>query len=345
MGADINRGAPVVDGPSVPARTLPRPGKWWSPEVDHATLHRLMSRRDLLGIVFFLAWLAATAATTWALFEVWGRWLVLPVLLMHGIVIGFSYAASHEAAHGTAFRTKWLNEVVFYVTSFVFGEEPMYRRYSHGRHHAYTWYTALDSQMPYRNPLTVRRYLRETLGLVPMWDSVLTMVRLARGALSESERGFVPIARMNQMIWGARIFLLGYSGILAIAAWSGSFYLVAVFFGGRIAGQWVIQLFINSQHMCMREDIADHRYSTRSMACGYLTRLLYWNMNYHIEHHLYPGVPFHALPRLSRIVAPQLPVPSAGVLMANKEILRVIRAQAINPSAVSQPAMQPSSSS
>ncbi|MGE0706654.1 MAG: fatty acid desaturase [Planctomycetota bacterium] len=37
---------------------------------------------------------------------------------------------------------------------------------------------------------------------------------------------------------------------------------------------------------------------TRSFAAGPLTRWLFWNMPYHAEHHAYPAVPFHALPRL-----------------------------------------------
>ena len=345
MSGETSRGAAVIDGSSVLRRAEPRPGKWWSPEVDRATVQRLLVRRDVPGILHIGAWLAAVAATAWVLFETWGQWLVVPVLLVHGAVLGFSYAASHEAAHGTAFSSKWLNETVFYLTSFVFGEEPMYRRYSHGRHHAYTWHSAFDTQMPYRNPLTLRRYLRETLGVVPLWENMLTMVRLSGGSLSESEREFVPAARVNQMIWGARVFLVGYLAIVTVAAWLGSVYLVVAFFGGRVAGQWVVQLFINSQHMCMREEIADHRYSTRSMACGPLTRLMYWNMNFHIEHHLYPGVPFHSLPAVNRLVASQLPVPSRGALMANAEILRVIRAQGTDPAAVSQPTMLPSGSS
>jgi len=342
---ETGRGAAVIAGSDEHRRAVPRPGKWWSPELDRATVQRLMVRRDLPGVVHVVAWLAAVVMTTWALFEAWGHWMIVPVLLVHGTVIGFSYAASHEAAHGTAFSSKWLNEIVFYLTSFAFGEEPMYRRYSHGRHHAYTWHSAFDTQMPYQNPLTLRRYLRETLGVLPLWENIRVIVRLAGGSLTESEREFVPAARVNQLIWGARMFLGAYLGIVAVATWLGSLFLIVAFFGGRIAGQWVVQLFINSQHMCMREEVADHRYSTRSLACGALTRLLYWNMNFHIEHHLYPGVPFHALPTLNRLVASQLPVPSSGALMANMEILRVIRAQRVDCTAVSQPTMLPSGSS
>jgi fatty acid desaturase len=105
----------------------------------------------------------------------------------------------------------------------------------------------------------------------------------------------------------------------------------------RVVGGWVVQLFINSQHMCMAEAIADHRYSTRSMACTLPMRLLYWNMNYHVEHHLYPGVPFHSLPAVHALVHEQLPHPTRGALAANLQILSVIRRQRKDPTCVAQP--------
>ena len=46
------------------------------------------------------------------------------------------------------------------------------------------------------------------------------------------------------------------------------------------------------------------------MTNSWLSRVLYWNMNYHIEHHLYPSIPFHALPALNAAIRDQLPEPS-----------------------------------
>ena len=39
-----------------------------------------------------------------------------------------------------------------------------------------------------------------------------------------------------------------------------------------------------------------------------LGRFLYVNMNYHIEHHLYPQVPFYALPQLNAAIREQLKI-------------------------------------
>jgi fatty acid desaturase len=315
----------------------PRPQGWWSPDLERAALSLLLRKRDVPGLLSVAVWLAALAGTTTLLAATWGTGWAVPVTVLHGAVLSFSYAASHECAHGTAFRSTWLNEAVFYLTSFLFGEEPMYRRYTHGRHHMATWYPGFDIQMPYRNPIALRAYLRETLAFTGMVEAIKLTVRLARGRLTDEEASFIPAAKLTQMKWGARAFLLGDLAILAIALATHSWFIIVAIPVARLAGGWIVQLFINSQHMCMSEAVPDHRYSTRSLDCWLPTRLLYWNMNYHIEHHLYPGVPFHALPRINELIRNQLPRPARGVLAANREILAVARRQTRDASHTAQP--------
>lgn len=57
--------------------------------------------------------------------------------------------------------------------------------------------------------------------------------------------------------------------------------------------------------------------STRSFTTNWFSRFLYANMSYHIEHHCYPMVPFHALPKLNAALRDQLPPPDRGLLRTN----------------------------
>jgi len=50
-------------------------------------------------------------------------------------------------------------------------------------------------------------------------------------------------------------------------------------------------------------------------------RFLYFSMNYHIEHHMFPTVPFHALPRLQERLQPYLPRAYSGLADAYREII------------------------
>ena len=59
------------------------------------------------------------------------------------------------------------------------------------------------------------------------------------------------------------------------------------------------------------------RESTRSFTTNWFSRFIYANMCYHIEHHCYPMVPFHALPKLNAALRDQLPPPDRGLLRTN----------------------------
>ena len=44
-------------------------------------------------------------------------------------------------------------------------------------------------------------------------------------------------------------------------------------------------------------------------------------MNYHVEHHMFPMVPFHALPRLHELIKDDLPPPNPSILDAYREMI------------------------
>jgi fatty acid desaturase len=62
-----------------------------------------------------------------------------------------------------------------------------------------------------------------------------------------------------------------------------------------------------------------------------VTRFLYWNMNFHVEHHMFPMVPYHALPSLHHEVRDQLPVPYPSLFAAYREILPTLLRQMRDP--------------
>ena len=90
--------------------------------------------------------------------------------------------------------------------------------------------------------------------------------------------------------------------------------------------QIVLAAYLFPEHTgCGREGSMFER--TRTMGTNALTRFLFWNMPYHTEHHLYPNVPFYALPRLHSEVRSQLlHVSDGGYLRFHLAVLRgVIR--------------------
>lgn len=313
------------------------PLAFFVPEIGKRELKSLCRRSDAGGLIYFLGWLVGCVVSgTWVVLSMHTLWL-LPALLVHGAMLSFSYAASHECAHGTAFKSRWLNETVFWVTSLVFGEEPVYRRYSHTSHHSFTWFRNLDAQMPYHNPLRFSQYLIHTSGVLFLWESLSLLVAHSFGRVSLKVKEFVPELEISKMRVNSIVFLLIYTYVIVAIILFDTLLPLFLFFIPRILGGWLVNLYVNTQHMGMQEGVADHRYTTRSIRCNGLSSWLYWNMNFHIEHHIFPMVPFHALPKLSRRISSELPENEKGVLSANLEILKLILRQRADRHAIAEP--------
>ena len=65
-------------------------------------------------------------------------------------------------------------------------------------------------------------------------------------------------------------------------------------------GAWLHVLTGLTQHAGLAEDVLDHRLNSRTVYMNPVFRFIYWNMNYHVEHHMFPMVPYHALPATAR---------------------------------------------
>ena len=62
-----------------------------------------------------------------------------------------------------------------------------------------------------------------------------------------------------------------------------------------------------------------------------INRYLYWNMGYHLEHHMFPLVPYHALGKLHEIIKADTPTPYNGLLAAYREIIPAVVRQSKDP--------------
>ena len=89
-----------------------------------------------------------------------------------------------------------------------------------------------------------------------------------------------------------------------------------------------------TQHAGLAFDVKDHRVNTRTVILNPILRWLYIKLEYHIEHHMYPQVPWYNLPKLHKIIKNQLPKPNYGLISAYKDIVPAIIKQAFDPNYV-----------
>ena len=292
--------------------------------IDRRRLKSLARRSDRPGLVHLALWALALLAAGALVQTALGTLLVWPAMFLLGVVTSVpAYSLSHETAHGTAFRTRSVNETVFWFTSLLYGEEPLHRRYMHTNHHTNTWYVGLDSQMPFDTPLGFRGWLYDVSGLSIHRFQLRVLWQLATKRYTALMREVSPEAELPKMTRNARLFGLAYLGIGGLIAagitWPLWFYVLPRLLGGPI-----MLMFNLIQHAEMQEDSPSILESTRTFRTNWVGRFLYLNMNHHVEHHLYPQVPFHALPRLHEAVADQTPKPDPGFWRTNLDLLSVV---------------------
>jgi nitrite reductase/ring-hydroxylating ferredoxin subunit len=96
-------------------------------------------------------------------------------------------------------------------------------------------------------------------------------------------------------------------------------------------GSWLMIVYGLTQHAGLAENVLDHRLNTRTVIMNRLNRFLYWNMGYHVEHHMFPMVPYHNLPQLHELVKSDLPPAYNGLAEAYREIIPALIRQSRDP--------------
>ena len=81
-------------------------------------------------------------------------------------------------------------------------------------------------------------------------------------------------------------------------------------------GNTILMICTMTQHAGLAENSKDHRRSTRTVILNPFFSFLYTNMEYHIEHHIFPKIPFHNLKKLHNVIKDQMPKPKRGVVDA-----------------------------
>ena len=306
--------------------------EWFAPVIDADRLRELQRRSNARAAVDVVLWAGLlVAAGLWAYSTIWSWWSI-PAFLVYGALYGGSADARwHECGHGTAFRSPLANDVVYHLASFMLWRGPTVWRWSHYRHHTDTIIVGRDAEIVFQRPPSVGGALFAYTHLRGGPQMFWRLVRHATGRLDADAANFVPATEHRRVVWESRIMV---AVIAAVAAWSlASWSIVPLMFVGlpTIYGAWLVVFFGITQHAGMRENVLDHRYSTRSVYMNPVFRFLYLNMNYHVEHHLLPSVPYRALPDLHTELKDQLAPAKPNTFAAYREIFHALSKQSKDP--------------
>jgi fatty acid desaturase len=312
---------------------IPEPD-WYLVPVERSDLRLLRRRTNYHGVLRLLAYLGLLALFAYLCVAGLGTgWTVL-FFILYGSVFTYSDSIEHETHHRTAFRSIWLNEIVHWVAGVLTFKEAVRDRWVHARHHTYTYYRGTDLEIEWGKPpylpLVVVNVLFRVEGL---FNNLAYTVQDAFHPLvpvSKATRICVPPGEYRKVVWSARANLACYLGVIGLAVAWHSWWPVLFLFGARFVVMYT-GVVSAVHHGGLAENVPDWRLNTRTVLVGPVTRLLHWNMNFHVEHHMYPTVPFHALSRLHGLIGPACPPPYRSTLSAWREMLPVFVEQRRRP--------------
>ena len=307
---------------------------WVRIKVDPAELRELMRRQDgrpLRDFALYFGLLAGFAAATIML---WGSWpAVLPLLAYSILYSTGAQSREHETGHGTAFRTKWLNRLFFEITSFMVVRETFLRTHSHDAHHRHTIIVEKDPEIVTPAPPNMFQLAVNFLMLQRTFGEFVQIVIHATGRLSARDRerghGALPAGAPAK----ARLWLAVMAGAAGLSYHLGSW--IPVLLVGPLPtmlGGPIKHLFAVSQHVGLARDVLAYRLNTRTIYLGPVLGFLYMNMQYHLEHHLYPNVPYYNLPRLHELIRDRCPPAYDGLWAVYRELIPVLLKQRADPS-------------
>src|SRR5687767_9286995 len=94
--------------------------EWYHSEVPRKVMKELMQRSDGPAIRDTALWLGFLVLSAAGGVMFWGSWWAVPCFLVYGVLYGSACDSRwHECGHGTAFRTAWMNDVVYHIASFM----------------------------------------------------------------------------------------------------------------------------------------------------------------------------------------------------------------------------------
>jgi fatty acid desaturase len=306
--------------------------EWFSCKVNRKELKQLMRRSDAISLRHFGLWLGLLLISGVAGYLTWGTLWAIPAFAVYGVLYAAADHRAHELSHGTPFKTRWLNEALYHLCAFMTLHEGYHWRWSHSRHHTHTITVGRDPEIAVPRPPDLLGIVLDLFDLKHGVKQIGSIFRNAIGNLTEEGRHFIPESERRKVVWSSRAYVAVMVGTVAWCVAIGSilpamFIVLPRFYGGPLT-----QLFNLTQHAGLDEDVYDHRLNTRTVYMNPVFSFLYINMNYHIEHHMFPTVPFYVLPKLHEMIKDQCPPAYPSLLAAYREIIPALRHQRQDPS-------------
>lgn len=327
---------------------------WYRCPIDRSVLRSLTARSDLKGLFQaggHLILLALTGAGAYLAYSN-QLWVVFALsLFAHGTVFSFvpGYAC-HELAHGTVFKTKWLNRAFLWVYGVLGWFNFNTYRESHTYHHRNTLHRGADGEVQLPNIPTLKpHYLLqlftvnllgglESVGLIPTLYGTFRLALTGRAGWDRTfDKNWInelfdrakPSVRRRAVTF-SWVTILFHTAVIVASVASGQWLIAVLVSGGAFIANWWKYFVGTPMHTGLRDNVNDFRLCCRSITLDPLSTFLFWRMNWHTEHHMFAAVPCYNLKKLAVTIAHDMPKPRS-LVGAWREMRDTLRRQHDDP--------------
>lgn len=303
--------------------------KWYRCNIDIEHLKEFSKKSDLKGIQHVSLFFGLLFLTGYCAYLTWGSWWSLFWFLVYGNVYNFANAMWHETGHKTAFKTKSLNEIFYYISSYMAFFEPLRWRYTHFIHHGNTYSTEnpYDYEIEFDNNLK-KTPTRMLINIIPFADIFFLkqhisyeIIKHALGIETKVMRESIPENAKSKCIFISRLYICIWLFIIIFSFLINSWLPIIYFILPIFYGKTLHKIVAFTQHAGMARDVKDHRLSSRDMRLNPILSFLYWKMEYHCVHHIFPTIPSYNLDKVHDHLKDQLPQIKNGLINTYKEII------------------------
>ena len=300
---------------------------WYRCPIDKYVLKELMKPNNLKGFFYslgglFIWFLLGILTFYFFSMKIW--WAFCFFLFFTGTVASHFNAPQHELCHKTVFKTKWLNDCFLVIYSLIAPFNFRIYQFSHTYHHRFTLFVEGDREevMP-ENPSLRFLYLLQlfTINIFGGYQStgiIPTLANFFNIALNRFDNPFLfwgselydgyPDHRKQAVNW-ARFVLIFHFGFFLVCLYFNQPIISLIFSGSSFIGG-AHRYFVGvPMHCGLKPNVNDFRKCTRTIILDPFSEFLYWNMNWHLEHHMYAGVPHYNLKKLHQAVSKDMPTP------------------------------------
>ena len=229
--------------------------------------------------------------------------LLLPI---QGALIIFLFTLEHECTHRTPFRTQGLSDWVGRICGLLIFLPFEWFRYFHLAHHRFTNIAGRDPELATAKPATRPAWVWHVIGLGVWWGNAKLLLRLVAG---RERAEYLPPNAIPRMEREARVMLALY--LLAALSLFWTPLLLWIWIVPALIGQPLLRIYLLAEHGDCPQ-VANMFENTRTTFTTAVVRFVTWNMPYHVEHHVFPSVPFHHLPELHALIRQELKVTATG---------------------------------